>query len=115
MWYMHRSESTTIFAQMTSYGVITNDVIHFEVIYYSFPVNLNTLGLVELTALDWFDFSCCFSFGEKYKSATKRPTGLLVTARSRLSPTISRLLATNAPQKLTAGRPFWCPYRNVGS
>ena len=76
---------------------------------------LNILGLVELIALDWFDFSCCFGFGEKYKSATKRPTGLLVTARSRLSPTISRLLATNAPEKLTVGRPFWCPYRNVGS
>jgi len=22
-------------------------------------------------------------------------------------------LATDAPEKLSAGRPFWCPYRNV--
>jgi len=45
----------------------------------------------------------------------QRPTGLLVTPRSRLSLTNSWLLATNAPEKVTAGRPFWCPYRNVES
>ena len=54
MWYIDRAECTTIFAQMTSYGVITNDVIHFDVIYYPFPVNsqylrtsrVDSLGLV---------------------------------------------------------------------
>ena len=61
--------------------------------------------------LDWYYFRCCFGFGEKYKSAAKRPTGLQVTVRSRLSLTNSRQLATNAPEKLTAGRPFWYPYR----
>ena len=25
----------------------------------------------------------------------------------------SRQVATNAPENLTARRPFWCPYRNV--
>ena len=94
-------------SQMTSYILKSSIIPSLSI--------LNILGLVELIVSDWFDLSCCFGFGEKYKSATKRPTGLLVTARSPLSPTISRLLATNAPEKLTAGRPFWCPYRNVGS
>ena len=54
---------------------------------------------------DWFDFRCCYGFGENNRSAVKRPTGY-VTVRPRPSPTNSRPLATNAPEKLTAGRPI---------
>ena len=52
---------------------------------------------------DWFDFRCFVSFGGKNESAVKGPP---VTARSPLSPRNSRPLATNAPEKLTAGWPF---------
>lgn len=34
-------------------------------------------------------------------------------ARSRLSATYLQLLATDAPETLSAGMQFWCPYRNV--
>lgn len=42
-----------------------------------------------------------------------RLKGPPANARSRLSPTYSRPPATNAPEKLIAGRPFWCPYMNA--
>ena len=47
---------------------------------------------------DWFDFRCCVGFGENNKSAVKMPP---VTARSRLFPTNSQPLASNALEKLT--------------
>ena len=59
---------------------------------------------------DWLHFRCYFGFGENNGSAVKGPAA---TARCRLSPKYSRPLATNPPEKLTAGRPFWCPYRNL--
>ena len=39
--------------------------------------------------------------------------GPLVTPCSQLPPANSWPLASNALEKLTAGRPFWCPYRDV--
>ena len=54
--------------------------------------------------------TCCgnlFDIGENNRSAVKGPPPP-APARSRLStsPTHSRPLATNAPEKLTSGRPF---------
>ena len=59
---------------------------------------------------DWLHFHCCFGFRENNSSVEKRPPA---NARSRLSATYLRLLATDVPERLSAGMQFWYPYRNV--
>lgn len=47
------------------------------------------------------------------KTTVQWKKGPLANARSRLSATYLRLLATDAPETLSAGMQLWCPYRNV--
>lgn len=52
---------------------------------------------------DWFYVRSCFGCGEKNRSKVNKPPATACF----------RLLATNAPENITAARPFWYPYRNA--
>ena len=56
--------------------------------------------------LDWFDFVVNLVLAKTRVSQKSRPKGPPVTAVGRLSQTNSRPLATNDPEKLTAGNLF---------
>ena len=83
-------------------GLITSHHFQWYRVLY-FPKTLNVRII-----LDWFDFRCKFGFGENKWSVVKRSP-----ARFQLFPTNFRPIASNSPEKITAGRPFRCPYRNV--